>query len=190
MKSFRKIIRHPGQLKLHRWQTSLHEAAHMVAYIHLCGTWAAGFVFGYGGNGGVCCHGRPQGPVENSLIATAAGVAAGAHAGWLPCPGGRPRRIRGKLPSGIPSDQKQAAKFIELLNRVEAQNSVPPRSLAAVEVDAFVFVWVHLDEIIRVAERLFLTGRAYMPAPPKSKTSAVDVLPGEITHMAASAAKG
>jgi hypothetical protein len=189
MKTFRRIIRNPGPVKLARWATALHEAGHMVAYRELCRTWASGRVFGYGGTGGVSYHGTPQGDVFGDLVAVKCGEVAGGFAEWLPVPAGRPRRIRGALPP-TPSDDVQIDRYIERLNREADRTYAPHISPLAVERAAALFVRDNLGDIIQIAERLFLSGRAFVPAPPKQKQGAASVSSAEFTRIAASAAKG
>ena len=187
MTRYRRIIRRPGPAKLRRWAIALHESGHMVAYGYLCETWAQGFVWGRGDQGGVCAHGIGGRDYFAHAVAVAAGNVGQGMVRWVPVPAGRPRRVRGPRPQTMRMlpDQEAVEKIIGFMPPA----ATPKIFTGDVEDAAIRFTREYAGEIIRVAERLYLRGRAFVPAS-KKEIVPVDVLPGEVIHVAACAAKG
>ena len=185
---FRKIIRRPGRGKLQRWSICLHESAHCVAYSVLCATWAQGVIWGRGNRGGACFHGVGDRDYFAHAVAVAAGGVVQGMALWVPVPKGKARRVRGPRPQTMTMTPDQAA--VEKIIGFMPPAATPKISAAEVEDAAVRFTREYAGEIIRVAERLYLRGRAFVPASKNENVVSVDVLPGEAVHAAATAAKG
>ena len=186
MKSnFRRSIRRPGPRKLLRWQVALHEAGHAVAYSQLCGTWAAAYAWTSGG--GLCTHGVGSRDLFSHAVAVAAGDVAGHMALWVPPPKGRYHRIRGPRPQTMRMlpDREVVKQIIGFMPPA----ATPKISADEVEDAAIKFVREHTFEIIALAEKVYLRGRAFLPAPSQQHTAASVSSTEEFT-VAASAAKG
>lgn len=186
------VLRHPGRQKRIRWQTALHEAGHAVAYSFLCGQSSRASVNRDGT--GECLHSRVVADLHADSICIASGEAAEIWA-FYPMPAAKPRGTRRRP---VKRAGRSDAENLRLLSRLDqselkvygVRTNLP--ALGVIQDQAADFVHEHLDRILAVARVIFRRGVAFVPAV-KAKLEnrpAGACLPGHITTVAASAAKG